>query len=225
MKVTVIIPTCFSERLPGLIRTVESILTGSYKDVHIVIVADGDPKVYELMGDFVERKSYNNVTVILNKERVEYAASFNRAVREFDSDFYVWACDDLVFPPDCIKRAMEIMHKNIIAGNGIVSLSKTNKATTGLFGRKWRDRFPDRQVFCPDYIHYGADAEASCVAMELGAFAFLPKIANRVKHFIIRHDKTWGVVVKAGRCDREMKEERRKKGYKWGINFDLIKIK
>lgn len=218
MKVTIIIPTCSSERLPGLMRTIESIRAGTYKNIHIVIIADGDPRIH----DFVSKR-FDDISVILNKERMEYVASFNMALKKFESEYYVYACDDIIFPPDCIEIAMMTMQQNFVTGNGVVSLHKAKKATIGLFGREWAERFPDRQAFCPDYMHYSADAEMSSVAQELGIFTSSHEDRKkRVRHVIIRYDKTWRLVEEVRLRDRDMKRKRREKGYKWGINFNLI---
>ena len=81
-----------------LIKTVESIQAGSYKNVHPIIVADGNQRIYE---DAL--KQLHNVTVISNEKRMDWVFSTNRVLKEFDSDYYIYGSDDLFFPPDCIN--------------------------------------------------------------------------------------------------------------------------
>ena len=72
-KVTIIIPTCSSERIPMLIKTVESIQAGTYKNVHPVIVADGNQHIFD-----VANKRLHNVSVLKNDKRMDWVFSINR---------------------------------------------------------------------------------------------------------------------------------------------------
>ena len=216
MKVTIAIPTCSSNRIPMLLRTVRSIQAGEYKNVHPVIVADGNSHIYE-----VANKELHNVTVIANKERKDWVFSINRVLKEFDSDYYIFASDDLVFPPDCIKCAMARMQECFPDGFGVVSIGKKNKTTFGLFGRKWADHFPDRQVFCPDFIHYAGDSELMRTVRTLGKYAFPPKRDSSVQHHRPKDD-TWRLARGVRTRDHAIRNERYEKGYMWGVDFNLI---
>lgn len=216
MKVIIIIPTCSSSRIPLLIQTVESIQAGTYKNIHIVIVADGNPHIQK-----VANKQLHNVSVILNEERIDWNASVNRVFKEFDSEYYIYASDDLIFPPDCIKNAMRTMRKRFPDGFGLVTISKKNRCPFGLIGRKFVEHFPDRQVFCPDFIHYGGDSELMRTVRELGIFAYPPERDSQVKHFRMK-DETWIFAQRIRTRDRIIFSKRQEKGYQWGIDFNLI---
>ena len=216
MKVTVIIPTCSSERIPLLIQTVESIQAGSYKDVHVIVVADGNPHIAQ-----VANKKLHNVSVILNKERRDWVFSINRVLKEFDSPYYIYASDDLVFPPDCIKHAMATMQKRFPDGFGLVTISKKIRCPFALIGRKFVEHFPDRQVFCPELIHYGGDSELYRAVIKLGKFAYPPERASQVKHFRLK-DETWKLAKSTRSRDRAIFHRRQEKGYLWGVDFNLI---
>jgi hypothetical protein len=43
-------------------------------------------------------------------------------------------------------------------------------AAFGIFGKKWKERYPDNQVFFPNYRHYCGDAELWCFAQSAGKF-------------------------------------------------------
>lgn len=216
MKVTIAIPTCSSGRIPLLIQTVKSIQAGSYKNIHPVIIADGNPHIYE-----VANKQLHNVTVISNKERKDWVFSINRVLKEFDSDYYIFGSDDLVFPPDCITCAMARMQECFPDGFGVVSIGKKNKTTFGLFGCKWAEHFPDRQVFCPDYIHYAGDSELMRTVSKLGIYAFPPKRDSSVIHHRMK-DETWRLARSVRTRDHTIRDERWGKGYMWGVDFNLI---
>lgn len=216
MKVTIIIPTCSSNRIPLLIQTVESIQAGTYKDIHIIIVADGNPHIHE-----VANKQLHNITVISNEKRMDWVFSINRVLKEFDSDYYIYASDDLIFPPDCIEKAMKTMKRRFPDGFGVVSIGKKNRSAFGLFGRKLADHFPNRQVMCPDFVHYAGDSELHRTVTTLGKYAFPPERESQVKHFRMKDD-TWRLARKIRNRDHTIRREREEKGYMWGVDFNLI---
>lgn len=215
MKVTVIIPTCSGSRIELLIQTVESIQAGSYKNVHPVIVADGNQKIYE-----TANKQLRHVSVILNKTRRDWVFSINRVLKEFDSEYYIYASDDLIFPPDCIKTAMMAMKRHFPDGDGVISTGRKGRCAFGLIGNKLVSHFPKREVFCPDFIHFCSDSELFRTVKELGKIAYLPE-EFRVKHFR-RKDETWRLARRVRGGDREVFHKRQAKGYKWGIDFNLV---
>ena len=215
-KVIIAIPSCSSTRIPLLIRTVESIQAGEYKNVHPVIVADGNPRIEREV-----KEKLHHITVILNEKRMDWVFSINRILREFDSDYYIFGSDVLFFPPDCIKCAMARMQECFLDGFGVVSIAKKNKTTFGLFGRKFADHFPDRQVFCPDFIHYASDAELMRAVRTLGKYAFPPKRDSSVQHSRPKDD-TWRLARSVKTRDHAIRDERIAKGYIWGVDFNLI---
>lgn len=216
MKVTIIIPTCSSSRIPMLIKTVESIQAGTYKNVHPIIVADGNQHIFN-----VANKRLHNVSVISNRERKDWVFSVNRVLKEFDSDYYIYASDDLFFPPDCIKYAMARMQKCFPDGFGVVSIGKKHRSAFGLFGHKLVEHFPDHQVFCPDFIHYAGDSELHRTVMKLGKFTFIPERESSVNHSRMK-DETWRLARRVRTRDHAIRQEREAKGYMWGVDFNLI---
>lgn len=215
MKITIIIPTCSSSRIPLLVKTVESIQAGSYKNIHPVIVADGNPHITK-----EANRKLHHVSVISNKERIGWVASTNRVLREFNSEYYIYAADDLVFPPDCIECAMGKMRGRFPDGYGVVTLGRKTKAIFGLIGNKWVEHFPNRQVFCPYYLHYGADHEHTQFCKKIGKFAYSSKRDSQVKHFRLK-DETCRIARSCYRTkDLDLARERREKDLLWGISFD-----
>ncbi len=214
MKIIISIPSCSSSRIDLLVKTVESIQAGSYKNVHPVIVADGNPHIAE-----VANKRLHNVSVISNKERIGWVASTNRVLKEFNSPYYIYAADDLVFPPDCIEYAMATMGKCFPDGEGVVSIGRKTKAIFGLIGNKWVEHFPGRQVFCPFYKHYGGDAEHSQYARETKRFAYSPKRDSQVMHHRLK-DETCILARRWRHGDLTLHKERKERNRLWGVNFE-----
>ena len=216
MKVTVVIPTCSTERNLLLMEDISSIMEGTYKDVHIIIVSDGNQKIYDLMYHKI-----TNVTVIMNEERIGWIASMNRVLKEYDSEYYIYASDDLIFPLDCIENAMATMQKRFPDGYGLVTISKKNRCPFGLIGTKLVDHFPERQVFCPDYRHYCSDTEFKKFVMDSDLFAFPPERESQVKHHRL-NDDTRRIARQVREIDFAVRAERRERGYLWGNDFNLV---
>jgi len=215
-KIIIAIPTCSSGRIPMLIKTVETIQVGKYKNVYPVILADGNPMIYR-----EARNQLHNVSVISNEKRMDWVFSVNRIFKEFDSDYYIYGSDDLTFRPDSIKCAMAKMQECFPDGFGVIALAKKNKCTFGLFGRKFADHFPDRQVFCPDYIHYASDSELMRCVRALGKYAYPPERDSMVLHTRLK-DETWRLARSVRTRDHTIRDERIEKGYLWGVDFNLI---
>ncbi|MCK4827786.1 glycosyltransferase family 2 protein [bacterium] len=222
MKVTVAIPTVSLERLSLLLKAIESIQAQTHKDIHIVIIVDDNSKLYNIVGTEIEKLPLYNITVILNEKHTYWVSSVNRVWKEFDSDYYVYAADDVTFPSGCIANAVAIMEERFPDGFGLVNLFRRNKVIFGLFGRKFADHFPERQVLCPDFIHYGADREITEFVNELDIYASVGK-RNYIKHHPKKYDETWRLAELVIHKDPETRRERRKKGYKWGIDFNLVR--
>lgn len=197
-------------------RAVKSIQSGTYKDVHPVIVADGNQKIYEMAN-----KQLHHVSVLQNKRRKDWIFSVNRVFKEFDSDFYIYAADDVEFPPTCIENAVRTMRERFPDGFGLITVAKRKRAPFGLIGRKLVNHFPDRQVFCPDYIHYCSDSEFTGVIKRMGIFFWPPDRKIQIIHHR-KGDETSRWAKKVRDRDYSVRDERREKGYRWGIDFNLV---
>lgn len=201
-----------------LIRTAGSLMAQSYSHVKPLVVADGNKHIYRAMNDL-------EIMCLFNERRRDWIFSINRVLSSVASDFYVYASDDLVFDPDCIKIAMATMRRRFPDGDGVVSIrqilerEKGCSTAFGMFGTVFANRFPNRRVFCPDYVHYYSDAELGRVASALGRLAHAENAT--VKHSR-RRDETWKLAHTVFQRDKTMRAERRKRGFEWGLDFELM---
>jgi len=224
MKVTIIIPIVSPERLASLYREIESLQTGTYKNIHIVVIVAGDPKLYRLIKMANENLRLQNISVVFNKERSTWIFCQNRMLKEVDSDYYIYGSDDIVFHPHSIKDAVKIMQECFPDGFGLVNLWRSNRTIIGLIGRKFVEHFPGCQVFCPDYIHYCSDTELSDTVKKLGKRARLSKQEYCAEHLQPK-DNTFRLAQEVREKDAKMREKRKEKGYLWGIDFNLVREK
>lgn len=214
--ITIAIPIVAFDRLQLLEEEIESIKRGIYQNFKIVVVVDGNAELYEAIR---KKIPFFNDSILLNEKRKGWIASINRIFKEFDSAYYIYASDDLVFPPDCIEKAMATMKEKFPDGYGIVTLGRKHKAIFGLIGNKWVEQFPDRQVFCPYYIHYGSDPEHTAFAHKIEKYAFPPDRESQVLHHRL-NDGTRRFSRKSRTKDLALYQSRKARNRIWGINFD-----
>ncbi len=215
MIVTIAIPIVSFDRLHLLGEEIESIKLGIYQDVSIIVVVDGNADLYEA----IQKKFPSLNGIILNEKRKGWVYSTNRVFIAFESDYYIYGSDDLIFPPDCIENAMATMREKFPDGYGVVTLGRRHKAIFGLIGNKWVEHFPARQVFCPYYTHYGADPEHSAFAHKIGKFAFPPDRESQVKHHRL-NDGTRRFARTSRSKDLTLHKDRQARNRLWGVNFD-----
>lgn len=170
-QVNVCIPTI--DRPDLLIKTIESILKGNYKDVSFsIIVDDGRLKYYEWIRRNLSQ--YTNFDILFNKERIGWPRSLNKIFGKTDHDFYFYASDDLTFRPNTISIAMADMKRLFPDGDGVIGitqqLGKFCPAAFGIVGRKWINRFPDRKMLYPKYVHFCSDSELWRYARSINRF-------------------------------------------------------
>jgi len=214
--IAIIIPTISPSRITTLLHTVKSIQMGTFKDVSIIVVSDANHEVY-----WEAKKRIKNASVVMNEKRIGWPATINKMVKGIGSEYYCYASDDLLFPYDCLEMAMIEMKNRFPKGDGVVTIGKKPYATFGLFGSKFADRFPDRQIFCPDYFHYGCDSELMRTLKALKLHSYSSKRESQVKHFRLK-DASWVLARRTRNRDLAMFKKRESLGLSWGIDFRLL---
>jgi len=213
MHVEVLISTY--DRLESLRRCIKSIVECDYKDVSIFVVVDGNRRLFnKLLAE--------PVTMLFNEKRMDYVFSMNRALLEMgDVDAVLYGSDDLTFAPSCISEAVIALKKHFPDGDGVIGLNSGGPPTAfGLMGRKFINRFPDRQVFCPEYLHFGGDSELGKFAKKIDRFHFATGAV--VEHVFAQKGRTTELSRLAKKHDRPMYRRRRGKGLYWGESFELL---
>lgn len=211
MFVTILISTY--DRLEPVRKCIKSMIEGEYKNIEIFIVVDGNRELFTKL--LVEP-----INMILNKERMDYVVSMNRGLREMEiKDAVLYASDDLVFAPDCISQAVVALQKHFPDGDGLIGLAQTRitKGAFGLMGRKFIERFPNQQVFCPEYTHWGGDTELEQYAIFLNRFYWCETAF--VTHPTLK-DSTYILGHKIRSHDSAIYRARQAKGLLWGKSHD-----
>lgn len=160
--VNVCIPTI--DRFDLIRQTVKSVMESKYNNLKITIIVDDNRKQYfDRLYRFYFDGTFFNIGILFNEKRFGWPKSLNRLFKETDDDYYFYASDDLIFQKNTISLAMEDMKAKFPNGDGVIGitqqLGKFCPAAFGLVGRKWINRFPDRKMFYPKYVHFCGDSE------------------------------------------------------------------
>lgn len=213
MRVDIIIPTW--NRPESLTKTVQTILSGTYKNTTIFIVIDGN-------ADLISLTCRWPVAILFNKKRRDWVYSINRALLFAKGDGVIYASDDLEFEPTCIEIAVRRMLLKAPDLDGLVTIKQDVRGCStafGLLGRKFIDRFPGRQVLCPDFIHYGSDGEIGRFARSIGRLYICDEA--KVKHRR-PHDETFHLAKPVEQRDIGLLRKRKEMGLLWGHSFERL---
>lgn len=216
MHVNVLITTWNRPQL--LKQTVNSILASTYKNLSIFVMVDGNPALIDMVSKLP-------VAMIYNRERLDWIRSMNKGFFYTRGGAVIYSSDDLVFDKHCIEAAATKLKTKAPDGDALVAITQNIVGCStafGLVGRKFIDRFPRRQVFCPDYIHYVSDLEVGNFARNIGRCYMCPEA--KVIHHRFK-DATFHKAKPVEKIDLRMKARRKEKGLLWGKDFTLLKEK
>jgi hypothetical protein len=151
-------------------------------------------------------------------------------------DAFVYLCDDTELDPHCIENAAEELECRWPDLDGMVGLHQSNIAGKGgwcrsamaMVGRRFAERFPERQIMCPDYRRFHADSELGAFARSLGRFVYCE--AASLIHYHPAHcksemDETHRAVRSAAEVarDKETWSLRQARGLLWGRSFERVR--
>jgi hypothetical protein len=226
MLINIVIPTM--DRLNLTIGTVDSLRNSAHKDLLIMIIVDGNKELFMNLSKFYAKNKFfgMNIKLHLNPNRIDWPASMNYALSILTEGYFVYASDDLIFEPRCISNAIKIMENRFPDGDGLIGFNQTNckgaRSAFGMMGQKFIERFKDRQVFCPEYIHFGSDTELGDYASSVKKFWFAEKQCG-IYHSRLR-DKTYRIGRKTNKRDVDLKWARKEAGLLWGKNFEFLNM-
>jgi glycosyltransferase involved in cell wall biosynthesis len=116
MKVSVVICTYSPDVFDHFVDAVNSVLAGTYDDVEVVVVVDGDRALFERVRERYGR--HDDVVVHGNGENLGLSASRNVGVDLASGDVVAFLDDDAVAHPDWVERLVSLYerHDAIAAG-------------------------------------------------------------------------------------------------------------
>ncbi len=232
-RIDIAIPTL--HRPEKLTVCVESILNGRYPNV----------RVHILWSDFNEMPRYGKQfrhdarVVTQQTDYSKVSTCWNNFVKQSDADLILFLCDDCALDIDCLVNASDALYKHFPDGDGLIGLNVTNyppswpEAITQygfrLVGKKFHERFPEGQAYCPEYYRFYVDTEMGMYSKLVGKFAFCEDA--RMKHF---HPNAPGGTLddthyanrgEKQKWDIEIWKARQAKGYLWGKDLNIVGIR
>lgn len=228
MKLEVVIPS--RGRIEKLTKCLNSILLASrdLKDIKIKIYLDKDEEILHfknLLGDLPEIELF-----LLQNYRVP--DFWNQRFKESKSDILIYLNDDIELFDDCLIQIINYFEVNFPDLDGVVGINQINinspdkvQAAFGAVGIKYSERFPERQVFCPDYNRFYGDYELWRFAKEVNKFVFGERALLNHYHPCTNRkleDDTHVQVRKFLPNDKEIFRKRQELNLLWGRDFKLI---
>ena len=151
------------------------------------------------------------------------------------ADAVLILADDVELQAGCIDKATRAMEASFgesgydgVIGINQMNVPHVNDVTEFAFcmiGRAFIDRFPGRQVFCPDYYHFSGDTELGLYAKSVERFVFLPH-ACLIHHHPDASTRAADATHRHGRTkrheDAQTRHIRREKGLLWGASSELV---
>jgi glycosyltransferase involved in cell wall biosynthesis len=149
-------------------------------------------------------------------------------------DWIICLSDDTELYPDCLEKLALRAEKHFPDTNGFIGINQVNikdgdgfsESAQPCLGRKFLERFNGKEIFCPDYLGFGGDAELGFLGKTLKRFVWCEEA--KLYHYHPCHhpeemDDTHNVLRKGNRVtvDNAMYKRRRELGYLWGQDFNL----
>lgn len=209
--ITLVIPT--RNREAKLQRTLATLpLHRKWLRVHVV--CDGDSQTY----NHLRSRQDIDVTLVPDHKGAVYCRNLATAQAP---DGVVCATDDVLFKPGAIGKARDLFRQKFPDDDGVLGFRQSgNHHPTGvaLVGRKFLERYPEKQLFCPEYMHFAAQ-EIQWLADRVGRFESTPFVVLDHLH-PSKHrkevDKTHIQSRRHKNADRSLRQKRNQAGLVWG---------
>jgi hypothetical protein len=209
--------------------TIDTILTSTYSNIKLVITIQENA---ELMKQLKELYAIDSRVEIIYEQKNSGWIQANNHLAQQEGFLFPMA-DDISMTRETIGILVSEMERLFPDEDGILATNHTNTylknraGWSGAFvfiGEKFMDRFPDRQVYCPDFFIYMGDIELPEYALSINKCFQIPDA--HIIHYGRRAGKRDATSKRAssiGSIDHETYFLRQQKGYLWGKNFDLLK--
>ena len=237
MEFTIVIPTF--KRIQKLERCVSSILKQTHQDFRIYVMADNnDIETFNHIKDTYKDNDKIEPFIVLDHQYV--MGCWNLFTREDNTfnlikDAMVWVVDDTELLPDCLEKLNETFLKHFPDKDGMVGISQIYPLMTEAhwkengqcaIGKAFIERFPQRQVCCPDYRFFYQDEEVLEYAKSVNKFV-LCREAKLIHHSANFYKNEMDETHKIPRDEIKSKDmltykRRKKKDLCWGKSWELI---
>jgi len=158
---------------------------------------------------------------------------WNTHLKNMTADGLCYLNDDIELFPETLTIIQDNFNNTFPDYDGVMGLNQVNinspskvEGAFGVIGSKYADRFPDRQVFCPDYNRFFGDYEIWRYSKSIDKFLFC-STAQLLHHHPITNKKLEDATHRDVRTwldeDRATFNERKRRDLLWGCSWELIK--
>ena len=157
---------------------------------------------------------------------------WNSYLKDMKADALLYLNDDTELYEDTLEVVIEDFQREFPDTDGVLGLNQVNikdphkvESAFGVIGTKYADRFPNRQVWCPDYHRFYGDWELWKHAKDRGRFYFSP--VARINHYhpctdTKLEDATHYAVRTYLKQDKITFQRRQALDLLWGKDYKLI---
>lgn len=215
----IVIPTY--NRVKKLQRLLDSIRKQTYKNYCITVVADNNCQKTK---NAYEQGMLGVVNFIVNDKQMMPIRIWNRYLAQSVCANLVYLCDDVELYEDCLEKGVAYLNSTdrLVGFKQIIKDSTDScEAAMGIIGSRFADRFPNRQVFCPEYFNMCVDAELLEYAKKHKVFTFASDAKLTHYHpgyYKSEIDGTHSITRSDFANDRKIRADRKKAGLLWGEN-------
>lgn len=219
----IVIPTY--QRFNKLVRCIKSIPDDSNITVYIYF-DNRDMETYaKVKAEFPNR--FLSFTVMERKSQAFGIWNFH--AQSCSADIMVYLCDDTELLPETLSNVEKHFEEKFPDTDGVVTFYQTNikgsDSAMGCIGRKFIERYPNGEVFNPNYVSFYADTDVGDYAKKLSKFHFGTDCGiihyhpvsgepmDSTHHVIRGKDKT---------IDMKINKIRKAKGILYPIDLEII---
>lgn len=194
---------------------------------------NNDLETYE----WLIKSNYNcNVTPYLNENRLLAPGCWNKFFSDFNTiewDACQWLVDDVEVEEGFFIAVIETMQEHFPDYDGVIGTKQICPGREDytfkwygqpLIGRKFAERYPNRQVCCPSYKHFFQDEEMYLYASSLDKFEHAKNAVMKHYHpnFVPSEYDDTHFIVRGNikNYDYSMFEKRQKLNLIWGKSFE-----
>jgi glycosyltransferase involved in cell wall biosynthesis len=177
---------------------------------------------------------FSNIANIQLRFVAEYRVPtfWNDYLLNMKADALCYLNDDVELFEDTIEIILTQFIEKFPDYDGIMGLNQSNlydinkvESAFGVIGTKYADRFPNRQVWCPDYYRFYGDWELWKYAKEINKFYFCQQAQLNHYHPATNHkleDDTHKLVRTYLKQDKQTFQKRQSLNLLWGKSFTLV---
>lgn len=223
MRLDVVLPTL--NRKNKLTACVESISKARKQyDVNLHIYFSRKEDFIDYTEEWIQSKytDYRKCTIFWNEH-----------LKQMKADAMAYFNDDILVNENTFDELYQTFLNKFVDYDGVMGINQSNipkekglQSAFGVIGSKYADRFPDRQVWCPDYYRFYGDAELMKFAKSINKFYYAENV--QITHLHPSHvqhtaDSTHSMVRKWRTKDGEIKHKREiLNKLLWGREWRLV---